>query len=130
MIEVFIDVTLRQGGFELRVRDEASVEVLGLFGPSGSGKTSLLETIAGIRRPDSGEIRIGNRVLYSSKTRIDLAPQERFIGYVPQDALLFPNLDVTGNINYGKRRPRTGALGSKNKEGEHASCHQCSKHKG
>ena len=105
MIEVSIDVTLRQGGFELRVRDEASVEVLGLFGPSGSGKTSLLEAIAGIRRPDSGEIRIGNRVLYSSKTRIDLAPQERFIGYVPQDALLFPNLDVTGNINYGKRGP-------------------------
>jgi len=103
MIDLSIDVTLRQGEFELSVRDEASVEVLGLFGPSGSGKTTLLEVIAGIRRPDAGEIRVGNRVLYSSKADIDLAPQQRFIGYVPQDALLFPNHDVTGNINYGKR---------------------------
>jgi molybdate transport system ATP-binding protein len=105
VIDLSIDVTLRQGEFELQVRDEASVEVLGLFGPSGSGKTSLLEAIAGIRHPDAGEIRVGNRVLYSSKQYIDLRPQERLIGYVPQDALLFPNLDVTGNINFGKRGP-------------------------
>ena len=88
----------------LSVRDEASVEVLGLFGPSGSGKTSLLEAIAGIRRPNSGEIRIGDRMLFSSVKKIDLPARERHIGYVPQDALLFPNLDVTGNINYGRDR--------------------------
>ena len=105
MIDLSIDVTLQQGEFVLNVHDEASVEVLGLFGPSGSGKTSLLEAIAGIRRQDAGEIRIGSRVLYSSKNNIDLPPQERLIGYVPQDALLFPNLDVTGNINYGRRGP-------------------------
>ena len=105
MIDLSIDVTLQQGEFVLSVRDQASVEVLGLFGPSGSGKTSLLEAIAGIRRPDAGEIRIGSRVLYSSTKKIDLPPQERHIGYVPQDALLFPNLDVTGNINYGRRGP-------------------------
>jgi molybdate transport system ATP-binding protein len=105
VIDLSIDVTMRQGDFVLSVRDEASVEVLGLFGPSGSGKTSLLEAIAGIRRPDAGEIRIGDRMLYSSATKIDLPARERRIGYVPQDALLFPNLDVTGNINYGKRGP-------------------------
>ena len=103
MIDLSIDITMRQDAFVLRVRDAASVEVLGLFGPSGSGKTSLLEAIAGIRTPDAGEIRIGDRVLFSSATRIDLPARERRIGYVPQDALLFPNLDVTGNINYGKR---------------------------
>ena len=103
MIDLSIDVTLRQGGFALSVRDEASVEVLGLFGPSGSGKTSLLEAIAGIRRPDAGEIRIGDRVLYSSAKKIDLPARDRHIGYVPQDALLFPNLDVKGNIEYGAR---------------------------
>jgi molybdate transport system ATP-binding protein len=104
VIDLSIDITLRQGGFVLSVRDEASVEVLGLFGPSGSGKTSLLEAIAGIRRPDAGEIRIGGRVLYSSKKNIEVPPRERHIGYVPQDALLFPNLDVKGNITYGARR--------------------------
>lgn len=103
MIDLSIDVTLQQGEFELSVRDEASVEVLGLFGPSGSGKTSLLEAIAGIRRPDQGEIRIGDRILYSSAKKIDLPARERHIGYVPQDALLFPNLDVNGNIRYGAR---------------------------
>ncbi len=102
MIDLSIDVTMRQDAFTLRVQDAASVEVLGLFGPSGSGKTSLLEAIAGIRTPDAGEIRIGDRILFSSEKRINLPARERRIGYVPQDALLFPNLDVTGNINYGK----------------------------
>ena len=103
MIDLLIDVRLRQGEFVLSVRDEASVEVLGLFGPSGSGKTSLLEAIAGIRRPDAGEIRIGDRILFSSAKTIDVPARERHIGYVPQDALLFPNLDVTGNIRYGAK---------------------------
>lgn len=101
MISLLIDVEMRQQSFELKVRDEASVEVLGLFGPSGSGKTSLLEAIAGIRTPDRGEIRIGDRVLYSSSANIAVAARERRIGYVPQDALLFPNMNVTENINYG-----------------------------
>jgi molybdate transport system ATP-binding protein len=79
------------------------VEVLGLFGPSGSGKTSLLEAIAGIRTPERGEIRVGTRTLFSSAHRINLAARDRLIGYVPQDSLLFPNLSVIGNINYGRR---------------------------
>jgi molybdate transport system ATP-binding protein len=102
VIDLSIDITMRQGEFVLTVRDRASVEVLGILGPSGSGKTSLLESIAGIRTPDEGEIRIGDRILFSSAKRIDLPARERHIGYVPQDALLFPNLDVSGNINYGK----------------------------
>jgi molybdate transport system ATP-binding protein len=102
VIDLSIDIAMRQGDFPLRVRDSASVEVLGVFGPSGSGKTSLLEAIAGIRTPDEGEIRIGDRILFSSARRIDLPARARHIGYVPQDALLFPNLNVTGNINYGK----------------------------
>ena len=103
MITLTLDVTLRQQAFELHVRDTASVEVLGLFGPSGSGKTTLLETIAGIRTPDAGEIRVGDRLLFSSSAGINLPARERHIGYVPQDALLFPNLDVAGNIGYGVR---------------------------
>jgi molybdate transport system ATP-binding protein len=101
VIDIAIDVTMRQGDFVLAVREAASVEVLGLFGPSGVGKTSLLEAIAGIRTPDDGEIRIGDRILFSSSRKIDIPARDRRIGYVPQDALLFPNLNVTGNIKYG-----------------------------
>ena len=103
MIALSIDITMKQDAFTLNVRDNAAVEVLGLFGPSGSGKTSLLEAIAGIRTPDSGEIRVGERTLFSSAQRINVPARDRHIGYVPQDALLFPNLDVTGNIRYGAK---------------------------
>jgi molybdate transport system ATP-binding protein len=103
MIALHIDISLRQDAFTLSVRDSAEVEVLGLFGPSGSGKTSLLEAIAGIRTPDRGEIRVGERTLFSSASHIDVPARERQIGYVPQDSLLFPNLDVKGNIRYGAR---------------------------
>jgi len=102
VIEIAIDITLRQQAFVLDVRDESAVEVLGVFGPSGSGKTSLLEAIAGLRTPDAGEIRIGGRLLFSSAQRINLAPQHRAIGYVPQDALLFPHMSAAANINYGR----------------------------
>ena len=102
MIDLAIDITMRQDAFLLRVQDASPVEVLGLFGPSGSGKTSLLEAIAGIRTPEEGEIRIGDRVLFSSAKRIDLPARERRIGYVPQDSLLFPNMSVRGNILYGR----------------------------
>jgi molybdate transport system ATP-binding protein len=103
VIDLSIDIAMRQGDFTLRVRDRASVEVLGVFGPSGSGKTSLLEAIAGIRAPDDGEIRIGDRVLFSSSKRIDVPARDRHIGYVPQDALLFPHMSVRGNIAFGSR---------------------------
>lgn len=109
MIDIDLDVSLTQHTFVLELRDRSTVEVLGLFGPSGSGKTSLLEVIAGLRRPDRGEIRVGERVLFSSARKINLPPQERAIGYVPQDALLFPHLTAAANINYGRRGPEAAA---------------------
>ena len=102
MIALALDVTMRQQSFTLDVHESLSVEVLGLFGPSGSGKTTLLESIAGIRTPDQGEIRVADRVLFSSARRINVPPQDRHIGYVPQEALLFPNMSVKGNIHYGR----------------------------
>ena len=110
MIEIHLDISLRQGDFTLTIRESSSVEVLGLFGPSGSGKTTLLEAIAGIRTPDSGEIRVGSRTLFSSVTAINLPARERHIGYVPQDSLLFPNLDVKANIRYGAKRSEFESL--------------------
>ena len=113
MIALTLDVTLRQQSFVLDVHETMSVEVLGLFGPSGSGKTTLLESIAGIRIPDRGEINVADRLLFSSAQRINVPPQARRIGYVPQDALLFPNMSVEGNITYGRgARENRGTLQS------------------
>lgn len=109
MIALTLDVTLRQQSFTLEVHESMSVEVLGLFGPSGSGKTTLLESIAGIRTPDAGEIRVADRLLFSTAQRINVPPQDRHIGYVPQEALLFPNMSVKGNIRYGRGARENGA---------------------
>lgn len=105
MIALTLNVTMRQQSFLLQLRESASVEVLGVFGPSGSGKTSLLEAIAGIRTPDEGEIRVGDRTLFDSRAGLNVPARDRRIGYVPQDALLFPHLNVTANIRYGSRGP-------------------------
>jgi len=109
MIRIVVDVTVQQGGFTLRVDERSHVEVLGLFGPSGSGKTTLLEAMAGLRRPVHGEIRVGDDVLFSSAERIDRPPHDRKLGYVPQEAALFPHLDVRGNLLYGVRDSDPGA---------------------
>jgi molybdate transport system ATP-binding protein len=66
--------------------------------------SSLLEAIAGIRTPDRGVLRVGDRTLFSSAERINVPARDRHIGYVPQDSLLFPNLDVRGNVTYGAGR--------------------------
>jgi molybdate transport system ATP-binding protein len=112
VIDLVFDITLTQGEFTLEIRESSRVEVLGLFGASGSGKTTLLETIAGLRTPVRGEIRIGDQTLFDSIRDINLPPRDRYIGYVPQDVLLFPHLDVRSNLLYGKRGDGGDGLGS------------------
>ncbi|WP_353826291.1 ABC transporter ATP-binding protein [Agromyces sp. SYSU T0242] len=74
-------------------------ELLAIVGPSGCGKTTLLRTIAGLLRAQSGEIRIGQRMVTTHG--IHLAPEKRRIGWVPQDAALFPHLTVGENVAFG-----------------------------
>jgi molybdate transport system ATP-binding protein len=103
-LAIHLTFTLRQGDFMLDIDERIETDVLALVGPSGSGKTSAIEAIAGLRKPDAGEIRVGDRWLFSSTQRIDLPARDRAIGYVPQDAALFPHVDVRRNILYGSRR--------------------------
>lgn len=91
-----VRVELKQ--FELDVEVHTSSETLGLFGPSGSGKTTLLECLAGWNTRARGEVRIGDRVLFDSASGVVIPPQERRIGYVPQEGLLFPHWNVRQNI--------------------------------
>ena len=98
-----IDVRLRAGAFTLDLRETIAARTVALYGPSGSGKTTVLDAVAGLRRPDEGVIRIGRRVLFDSRRGVDVAPHERRVGYVPQDLALFPHLDVRRNVLYGAR---------------------------
>jgi molybdate transport system ATP-binding protein len=100
-LAIALDFTLRQGAFTLQIDAKAASNAVAIFGPSGSGKTTVLEAIAGLRRPERGEIRIGSRVLFSAAGRIDVPVRLRRVGYVPQDVALFPHLDVRRNILYG-----------------------------
>ena len=106
MIEV--DIRQQLGAFRLDIAFAADAPIVGLFGRSGSGKTSVINAIAGITRPHSGSIRINDLVLFDSATRVDLPPDRRRVGYVFQDALLFPHMDVEGNLLYGQRLRPSG----------------------
>jgi molybdate transport system ATP-binding protein len=86
-----------------------------IFGPSGAGKTTLLDCIAGLTKPDSGKIAVGDRILFDRET--SLPAQSRTIGYVFQDLALFPHLTVGDNVEYGlsrvdrsERRKRSDAI--------------------
>lgn len=78
--------------------------VTGVFGVSGAGKTSLLDLIAGLRRPARARITLGGRLLADTTAGVFVRPEHRHVGYVPQDGALFPHLDVRGNLLYGRRR--------------------------
>jgi molybdate transport system ATP-binding protein len=78
-----------------------------LFGPSGSGKTTVLRSIAGLEWPERGTIRFISRTWLDTRSNIRVSPQERQIGYMPQEYALFPTYTVAGNIAYG-----LGALSS------------------
>jgi len=80
--------------------------VIALFGRSGSGKTTLVNLISGLLAPDRGEIRLGDEVLTDTRAGIAVPVERRRIGYVFQDARLFPHLTVGGNLRYGARRTR------------------------
>jgi molybdate transport system ATP-binding protein len=100
---ISLDVLLRQGSFTLEIRARFDARITALFGPSGAGKTTVLDTIAGLRRPSSGSIRLGSRVLFDSAAGVDLPPRHRHIGYVAQDVALFPHMSVERNVLYGRR---------------------------
>ena len=70
----------------------------------GSGKTSVLSIVAGLLRPQNGSVRIADRVVYDAVEAVCLTPENRNIGFVFQDALLFPHLSVEQNLRYGQRR--------------------------
>ena len=106
-----LDLHLQRGRFRRHVRIEEQARVVALTGPSGAGKTTVLNAIAGLVRPRGGRIEIDGRVLYDQARGIDLPTHRRRIGYVFQDARLFPHLDVRRNLRYGRHDEAPGRFG-------------------
>jgi molybdenum ABC transporter ATP-binding protein len=104
------ELRCRAGGFEVAVNATWGGRVTGLFGPSGAGKTTILEIIAGLRRPHAGRVTLGETIFEHRARGICLAPEARRVGYVPQDGALFPHLSVETNVRYGLREPDDAGL--------------------
>jgi molybdate transport system ATP-binding protein len=89
-------------GFALDVAFDAPPGVTALFGRSGSGKTTVVNAVAGLLLPDRGRISAGGAVLLDRASGVVLPPHRRRLGYVFQDARLFPHLTVRQNLTYGR----------------------------
>jgi len=98
------NVRFSAGDFSLEINAEFTGRVTGLFGVSGSGKSTLVEIVAGLRQPAAGCVKLDDDVLTDVATGIHRAPEERGVGFVPQDGALFPHLTVEGNLKFAERR--------------------------
>ncbi|HEY1491954.1 MAG TPA: molybdenum ABC transporter ATP-binding protein [Steroidobacteraceae bacterium] len=104
-----IDVRHRQGAFNLCASFTAPTPgVIALFGRSGSGKSTLVNIVSGLLQPDSGTVRLDDEVLTDTAAGTAVAVERRRMGYVFQDARLFPHLSVAGNLRYGLKRAAGG----------------------
>ena len=99
MLEVYLVKKLWH--FTLELQFTISDQIMVLWGPSGSGKTTVLQCLAGLRKPSSGRIELNGQTLYSSGEGVDIPVRSRKVGYLFQDYALFPHLTIKQNVLYG-----------------------------
>jgi molybdate transport system ATP-binding protein len=99
-----LDITSELRSFSVDLRLAVGAEVVALVGPSGAGKTTVLRAVAGLHRPDRGRIACGEELWFErrggERAAVDLAPEARSVGYVPQHHALFPHLTVRDNVAF------------------------------
>lgn len=107
MLELNFSQTL--GTHQLRIAETLPASgITAIFGVSGAGKTSLINAICGLTQPQEGHISLNDRVLFDSAKKVCLPPEKRRVGYVFQDARLFPHYKVRGNLRYGMAKSMAG----------------------
>jgi molybdate transport system ATP-binding protein len=99
-----VDIKLEVPGFTLHLAFELGRQLGVLFGRSGAGKSLSLRAIAGLIEPDGGTITLNEHTVFDSQREINLPPQSRHIGYLPQNPALFPHQTIAQNIAYGLHR--------------------------
>jgi molybdate transport system ATP-binding protein len=100
-----VAVLKHRGAFTLDAKfDLPTPGVVALFGRSGCGKTTLVDIVAGLLNADGGRVALDDTVLLDTAQQIDVPPERRRIGYVFQDARLFPHLNVAANLKYARKR--------------------------
>ena len=107
---LFVDIHHRLNRLSLRARLDLGEETVALVGPSGAGKSTLLRAVAGLIRPEEGEITFRGKSWFDWRRGLHVPPEGRSIGLVFQDLALFPHLTVLENVAFGSRRdggPRT-----------------------
>ena len=106
---VSVNIRKTLGALTIDAWFECGGGVTALFGKSGAGKTSIVQMLAGLMTPDNGQISIDGTPVYDSAIGLNVAPERRRVGYVFQDARLFPHMNVRRNLDYGARRNRDRA---------------------
>jgi len=110
LIALDVDVEGTVGTLSIRVAFRTADRPIVLVGPNGAGKTSTLLFIAGGLRPDRGRIALDQTTLLDLQRGVDLPPERRSVGFVPQRYALFPNLNVLHNVAYGIAASRAERL--------------------
>lgn len=103
-VDFALTLESRKRRFELNVTFSSDEDRIVVFGQSGAGKSATLQAIAGLLRPQRGQVVVGGRTLFDSGRGIDLPARDRRVGYVFQDYALFPHLTVWDNVGYGLKR--------------------------
>lgn len=106
-MSLYVDIKKSYGDFKLNIQFETEKEILALLGASGCGKSVTLKCIAGIEKPDIGQIILDGKVLFDSVKKINLPPQKRKTGYLFQNYALFPNMTIEENIAVGIQQPKS-----------------------